>query len=58
MKVKTFVGWSENNLDQKVNGFLEDSTLEIVDIKFAIHFFFFSAMVLYKSTAYSKDLSN
>ena len=58
MRVKTFVGWSENNLDQKVNGFLEDSTLEIVDIKFAIHFFFFSAMVLYKPTAYSKELSN
>lgn len=57
MRVKTFVGWSENNLDQKVNGFLEDSTLEIVDIKFAIHFFFFSAMVIYKLSTYSKDPS-
>ncbi|MFC0562245.1 sporulation protein Cse60 [Halalkalibacter alkalisediminis] len=48
MKVKTFYGWSEKGMDKKVNEFLKDTSIEIVDIKFSSPIFFFSAMVIYK----------
>lgn len=57
MKVKTFYGWSEKSMDRKINEFLEETGLEIVDIKFATPIFFFSAMVIYKAGAFSKDRS-
>lgn len=48
MRVKTFYGWSEKGMDKKVNEFLENATIEVVDIKFATPVFFYSAMVIYK----------
>jgi hypothetical protein len=48
MKVKTFIGWTEKGIDKRVNEFLEDSSIEIVDIKFSFPLFLFSAMVIYK----------
>lgn len=55
VKVKTFYGWSEKSMDRKINEFLEDTDLEIVDIKFATPVFVYSAMVIYKTGAFSKD---
>lgn len=55
MRIKTFYGWSEKGLDRKVNEFLEDPVLEIIDIKFPTPVFYFCAMVMYKTTAYSKN---
>lgn len=57
MRIRTFYGWSEKSLDRKVNEFLEDTALEIVDIKFATPVFYFSAMVIYKTGPYSKERS-
>ncbi|MGM8363930.1 hypothetical protein ACLIBG_00480 [Virgibacillus sp. W0181] len=48
MKIKTFYGFSEKGLDKKVNEFLNDYSIEVVDIKFSTPIFFFSAMVMYK----------
>lgn len=57
LRVKTFYGWSEKSMDRKLNEFLEDSALEIIDIKFATPIFFFSAMVMYKTNVSSKGNS-
>lgn len=57
MRVKTFYGWSETGLDRKVNEFLENSSAEIVDIKFSTPIFFFSAMVIYKPADSGKNIS-
>ncbi|WP_155767488.1 sporulation protein Cse60 [Sporosarcina ureilytica] len=48
MKVKTFQSWSESKMDKKVNDFLSNHSIEIIDIKYASPIFFFSAMVIYK----------
>ncbi|MFE8700833.1 hypothetical protein ACFYKX_09420 [Cytobacillus sp. FJAT-54145] len=48
MRIKTITGWSEKDFDKKVNEFLNDTTIEIVDIKFTNPIFFYSAMVIYK----------
>ncbi|WP_142828887.1 sporulation protein Cse60 [Planococcus soli] len=55
MRVKTFYGYSEKSIDRKINEFLEDTTLEIIDIKFTAPIFYFSAMVIYKPTVSTKD---
>ena len=57
MRVKTLSGWSEKSLDRKINEFLENPSVEMVDIKFATPIFFFSAMVIYKTTDSSKNIS-
>ena len=57
MRVKTFYGWSEKSMERKLNEFLEDSPLEIIDIKFATPIFFFSATVMYKTIVSSKGNS-
>lgn len=55
MRVKTFYGYSEKSIDRKINEFLDDSNLEVIDIKFAAPIFYFSAMVIYKTTISSKE---
>lgn len=57
MRVKTFYALSEKGMDRKVNEFLEDTGVEVVDIKFATPIFFFSAMVMYKASESSKSIS-
>lgn len=57
MRVKTFYGWSEKSMDRKINEFLGDAAVEMVDIKFATPIFFFSAMVMYKTADSSKHIS-
>lgn len=32
MKVNTFYGWTEKGIDKKVNEFLNDTSIDIVDI--------------------------
>lgn len=48
MKAKTIVGWSEKGFDKKVNAFLSDTSLEIIDVKFATPIFFYTVLILYK----------
>lgn len=55
MRVKTFYGYSEKSIDRKINEFLEDAALEIIDIKFSAPIFYFSAMVVYKPTVSTKE---
>ncbi|MGM8215395.1 sporulation protein Cse60 [Bacillaceae bacterium W0354] len=48
MKVKTFSAATEKTLDKRINQFLNDPSLELIDIKFSYSIFTFSAMVIYK----------
>jgi len=48
MRVKTFYGLSEKKMDQRINDFISDNYIEVVDIKFSTAMYFFSAMVIYK----------
>lgn len=50
LKVETFAGFTEKGLSKKVNSFLDDNPVEVVDIKFSSTIFFMSAMVIYKRT--------
>lgn len=55
MQVKTFYGYSEKSLDRKINEFLEDSSLEVIDIKFTAPIFYFCAMIIYKKANATKE---
>lgn len=56
MKVKLFDCEDEGDLEEDINLFLEDSSIEVIDIKYQVsvgifseeQIFCFSAMVLYK----------
>lgn len=48
MKIKTFYDLDNKKLDEKVNAFLDNSNIEMVDIKFRTGIFFFAVMVLFK----------
>ncbi|MEN1970206.1 sporulation protein Cse60 [Lentibacillus sp. N15] len=50
--MKTFSSMSEKGLDKKINDFLSDTPFEIVDVKFSISIFSYSAMVIYKEKIY------
>jgi hypothetical protein len=49
MKVKTITGWTEESLDNKVNEFLNDPAIEVVELNFSSTIFSYSVMVLYKN---------
>ncbi|WP_187442777.1 hypothetical protein [Rossellomorea vietnamensis] len=49
MKVKTITGWTEESLDNKVNEFLNDPAIEVVELKFSSTIFSYSVMILYKN---------
>lgn len=49
MKVKTITGWTEESLDNKVNEFLADPAIEVVELKFSSTIFSYSVMILYKN---------
>lgn len=48
MKVKTFTAWSDNRLDMKINAFLDNNSIEVIEVKFVSPIFYYTAMVLYK----------
>lgn len=51
MRVKSFYAWDDARLDKKVNAFLEQDDVEVVDIRFAASIFYMAAMVLYREPA-------
>lgn len=56
MKVKIYDEENENELEEKINTFLEETTSEIIDIKYQVsssifgdeQIYCFSAMIMYK----------
>ncbi|MGM0843430.1 MAG: hypothetical protein ACQEUT_00530 [Bacillota bacterium] len=48
MKVKTITGWTEDSLDKKVNEFMKDTEIEVVNLHFSSTIFSYSVMILYK----------
>lgn len=47
MKVKSFSAMTSETLDKKINDFLVNNHIEVIDIKFSSTIFFFSAMVMF-----------
>lgn len=47
MKVKTFASYTESDLDEKVNKFLSNPSIEVIDIKYTA-FSYLSTMIIYK----------
>lgn len=41
------IGFTESGLDKKVNKFMENNTIEIIDIQFSASLFFMGAMIIY-----------
>ncbi|MGM0852891.1 MAG: hypothetical protein ACQEWI_09830 [Bacillota bacterium] len=48
MKISTYRSMTESGLNKKVNDFLEDQTIEVIDIKFSMPIFDYGVMILYK----------
>jgi len=48
LKVKTIMGYSVKEFDNKVNEFLLSTSLDIVEVKYSSNIFFHSAMIIYK----------
>ncbi|MFC4737143.1 hypothetical protein ACFO4L_11140 [Bacillus daqingensis] len=49
MKVKSFYALSSRQLDKRINVFLEDSQIDVEDIKFSATLFYVAAMVVYRN---------
>ncbi len=47
MKVKTFASYTESALDKKVNEFLSNPSIEVIDIKYSA-FSYLSTMIIYR----------
>ncbi|HLR42903.1 MAG TPA: hypothetical protein VK067_06670 [Pseudogracilibacillus sp.] len=47
MRVKTITGFTESGLDKKVNKFMENNTIEIIDIQYSASLFYMGAMIIY-----------
>jgi hypothetical protein len=48
LKIKTFYAMDNRKLDEKVNSFLDNSNIQVVDVKFNHVIFYFSVLILYK----------
>ncbi|MCR8847887.1 hypothetical protein NQ095_05670 [Rossellomorea sp. SC111] len=48
MKISMFRSMTETGLNRKVNQFLEDSNVEVINIKFSMTIFDCGALVMYK----------
>jgi hypothetical protein len=48
MRVKTIYGWTEARMDEKINEFINDASIEVIEIQYASPIFFFSAMITYR----------
>ncbi len=50
MKTKTFRSMFNHALDNKINAFIQQHHIEVVDIKFSVSIFDIGAMILYKES--------
>lgn len=48
MKVKTLWSMDNRKLDQKVNAFLSQAGIDVIDLRYDISMFSFSVMVMYE----------
>lgn len=48
MRAETITGWSAKELDIKLNNFMSNKTIDIIDVKFSNPILYFSALILYK----------
>ncbi|ABR48058.1 hypothetical protein Amet_1893 [Alkaliphilus metalliredigens QYMF] len=48
MKTKIFYAFNEKTVESKVNDFLENSSVEVIDLKFSATVFYFSVLILYR----------
>lgn len=48
MKIKTFRSLTYIGIENKVNEFLKDTSIEIINVKFSTTIFDYGVMVLYK----------
>ena len=48
MKVKLVTSMSENSLEKKVNGFMANPAIEVVQLQFQAHLFGFAVLISYK----------
>lgn len=48
MQVKAFTAMSEHSLSKKMNQFLNEVSVEVIDIKFSSTMFFLSGLIIYK----------
>lgn len=47
-RVKTIIGmWTEESFDRKVNAFLDNPNIEVLEIHFASPLFMYSVMIVY-----------
>lgn len=51
MKVKTLWSMDGDGLDRKVNAFLSQDGIEVVDLRYDTSVFSFSVMIMYEETA-------
>ena len=48
MKIKTITAAAQTKFDELVNEFISNTSIEVIDIKYALPFFFHSACIIYK----------
>ncbi|HGN7233086.1 TPA: hypothetical protein ACK0EI_002693 [Staphylococcus aureus] len=48
MNTKILTGMTESSLSRKINKFINDNQIEVIDIKFSSSVFYFGAMIIYK----------
>lgn len=48
MRVKTIYGWTETKMDERINEFINDASIEVIEIQYASPIFFFSALITYR----------
>jgi len=47
MNVKILTGWTEKGMEKKIHEFINDSSIEVIDIKLTSQLIFLCTMVLY-----------
>ncbi|MGT3749683.1 hypothetical protein ACVTLR_15000 [Staphylococcus aureus] len=48
MNTKIFTGMTESSLERKINKFIKDNQIEVIDIKFSCSVFYLGVMIIYK----------
>ncbi|WP_169817998.1 hypothetical protein [Caryophanon latum] len=48
MKAKTIIAYSETGFDKKMNEFLSDPSIEVMEIQYSATILAFTALILYK----------
>lgn len=49
MKIKIFQSISENTVEKKVNKFIEENDIEVIEMQFRATIFYFAVMITYKA---------